>query len=52
MKRNFHVKKNPYLGFSVFASTELIYIYLAKNPGELKTMKVGFESWTDPNFYR
>ncbi|XP_023331328.1 uncharacterized protein LOC111703577 isoform X2 [Eurytemora carolleeae] len=25
---------------------------IAKNPGELKTMKVGFESWTDPNFYR
>jgi len=25
---------------------------LAKNPGELKTMKVGMSAWMDPNFYR
>ena len=25
---------------------------IAKNPGELKTMKVGINAWLDPNFYR
>ena len=25
---------------------------IAKNPGELKTMKVGLNAWLDPNFYR
>lgn len=25
---------------------------IAKNPGELKTMKVGLNAWLDPNFYK
>ena len=40
------------IGRSVFLSCCSRQFFLAQNPGELKTIRVGLSSWTDHRFYR